>query len=375
MIPGPQFNTKKTLISKETQITELHALLGAVLSGTCTPAQASAFINLCHKFALAYLRASGVRSGYEARSVGISLDQLAFDAIADLFARDPEGSFHQLRRYFERLGSFGDLSEDQVVSALRRLIFSVVKNHRYRTFQQTSPSLARISRNVKLALKKHPLLRLTRQHGMPAVSLRVQPKRREGLPELPIEFLIAEFFAGGHRETNLRRILDTLAGVFQEQELYAGSVHLVQACELVQTALGLTEHADAPPVSDEPIAEWELRSLIDHVVRTLDAGPIAGYVRKGKLTSNTAQSYGSALAEILELTFCSNDGEEHSYYAVMRKHMSGLGRKAYVEDHRPLFEYLAKTAKAAMREKLRAEFGFPRKGRLATREERRGTRG
>jgi hypothetical protein len=359
----------------QTQFSELHALLGAVLDGTCTPAQASALINLCHKFALAYLRASGMRGGFEAQAVGISLDQLAFDAIADLFARDAEGSFHQLRQYFARLGSFSDLSEDQVVSALRRLIFSVVKNHRYRTFQQTSPSLARISRNLKLALKKHPLLRLTRQHGMPAVSLRAQPKGREGLPELPQEFLIAEFFAGRHCETSLRKILDTLAGILQEQELYAGSVLLAQVCELVQTALGRTKHAEAPPACDEPIAEWEIRSLINHVVHTLDAGPIAGYVRKGKLASNTAQSYGSALAEILELTFCSNDGDESSYYTVIQKHVRGLGRKAYIDNHRPMFEYLAKTAKAAMREKLRAEFGFPRKGHPATREERRGTRG
>ncbi len=297
--------------------------------------------------------------------IGASVDQLAFDSIAELFARHDDGRFHVLERYFVRLGPLAHLSDDQLIAFLRRLIFSAVNNHRYRTFREFEPWLGRISRNIKLTLKDHKSLMLAKRHGFPSVALRNGPKEREGLPELPSEFLQAEFFAAGVHESTLRRMLDAVAEILRAQHAYAVSLPLVQVTELVHTAYLAQRPVESDMVEDSSIADGELRLLISRVVNTLKVGKIAGYVRKGKIPQSDVGAYCATLTEILELTFLSNNGDGQTYYSVFRNHMPGVGSRTYRGTHRPILEYLAKTAKSAMRSKLLVEFRFPQGGRLA----------
>jgi hypothetical protein len=302
----------------------------------------------------------------DARRIGVSVDQLAFDSIAELFARHDDGRFYELERYFIRVGPLARLSDDQLIAFLRRLIFSAVNNHRYHTFREFEPGLGRISRNIRLALKADASLMLMKRHDMQRVTLRGGSGERGSLPNLPPEFLRADFFAGGFHKSTLRGMLDAIADILTEQTAYADSLPLVQVTELVHTAYAAQRPTEYDPPEDPSVSDEELRLLIDRVVKSLRADTLPGYVRKGKILPNEVPPYCAAITEILELTFMSDDGDELTYFSTFRQHMPGLDGTTYRERHRAILEYLARTAKAAMRGLLTAEFEFLRGGRPAS---------
>lgn len=346
---------------------EIRTLLTTLLRGTCSAGELRDFANICHRFASAYLRLSSTRTHFAVDSLGISVDQLAFDAIAELFGRDQNGRYAQLERYFAACGPLQNLSDDELVACLRRLIFSAVKNHRYRVFQECDPARGRIARNIKLMLKNHPRLELTERHGLPAVALRSCPKSREGRAELPQELLLPDVFAAGAHGGNLRTMLDTLADILHDQHAYAGMLPLAQVCELVQTVHATFRKNEPDAAAGESIADWELRSLIAGVVRTIAADQLSTYRRKGKISEREARSYRKSVSDILERTFCASEEDEEPYYAVFARHMAGVTNELYRRKHRPVLEYLVKKAKSAMRAKLKKEWGIPQGRRYATR--------
>ena len=48
----------------------------------------TAFVNVCHKMAVAYLRVKSSNGKFDAARFGLTIDDFAYDAIAELFGRD-----------------------------------------------------------------------------------------------------------------------------------------------------------------------------------------------------------------------------------------------------------------------------------------------
>jgi hypothetical protein len=99
------------------------------------------FVRLCHKIALIYLRKK-VRSGrLKPTFFGLPLEDLASDAIADLFKRDERGVYVKLLSYFGSPG-WENKSEGELEGATRRLVFSQVNQALYRVYRETDPCSA-----------------------------------------------------------------------------------------------------------------------------------------------------------------------------------------------------------------------------------------
>ena len=78
-------------------------------------------VKLCHKMAVAYLRTKIFSNRYSEKRFGVNIDDLAFDVIADIFARDNNGNFVVIHKYFRQLGDISVLSDDELFAGFAQI--------------------------------------------------------------------------------------------------------------------------------------------------------------------------------------------------------------------------------------------------------------
>jgi len=59
-------------------------------------------VNFCHRMALAYLHVKAANGHFDASRFGLTINDVAYDAIADVFQRDASGCFVVIRSFVER---------------------------------------------------------------------------------------------------------------------------------------------------------------------------------------------------------------------------------------------------------------------------------
>ncbi len=129
----------------------LRTNLCALLNNLHTHRQLNGVIAVCHALASAFLQSK--RAGWALTNLhAFSYSDLAYDCIADLFHRDDEGNYLQWRAYFEGV-PLGDLTEEEILAHVRRLVFNKVNHGIFRIFNDLDPSLGKVLRNVKLAIE------------------------------------------------------------------------------------------------------------------------------------------------------------------------------------------------------------------------------
>jgi len=115
----------------------------AVMSGLHTRAQLNGFVSACHALALAFLRSK--RSvGLLADAEGLKLPDLAYDCIADLFQKSESGDFVRIRAYFGGL-DIDRVTDEELLTYLRRLVFSLVNQGVFRLYHEVDPPSAKSS--------------------------------------------------------------------------------------------------------------------------------------------------------------------------------------------------------------------------------------
>jgi hypothetical protein len=80
------------------------------------------------------------------------LEDLAWDFIADLFEKDDENMLSTFCQYFNE-ESLVQMDETDVQSELRKLVFTKVDDNIFRAVGEKDPSLRKIIRNLKLAIR------------------------------------------------------------------------------------------------------------------------------------------------------------------------------------------------------------------------------
>ena len=315
-----------------------------------------ALVNLFHKAAITYLR---MKAASHRRLISpLTLEDVALDAIAELFERENGLGFVKLVRWFNRDRPFPELSNDLLWVAFRRIVFGAVNQHFFRLVREADPSLARILRNIKLALKKHPRLCLVDINGVSSVEL-VDPAGagRRLLPELFPEFVAAEFGSCQAAGKNLREQLATLERILHQQVRYRNSL------PLLSVALLFRDHQRSPSLSNEVLPEPdkltqdEILRFIQDSLAKIRPGAIKTYVRTSKVDERMLDIYLTAVRDNLLAEFAGSDGEPAHFYATLAGYLPELTQEEYKNRHRTIVEYLTALARkrliSAFRKELR----------------------
>lgn len=102
----------------------------------------------CHRVAHAYLRQRQQSGTLREDLLGGDLEDRALDAIADLFERDAEGRFPELRRYYAER-PLAEASPTAVEQDLRRLVAGTVTDWLFRSYTTADRSLANLLQALK----------------------------------------------------------------------------------------------------------------------------------------------------------------------------------------------------------------------------------
>lgn len=322
----------------------LHSALDGVLSSAPTYRQLVEVIDFCHKSAMAYLKAKASRGRFDVSRFGVRLEDFAMDSIADLFRRNTAGDFEALQRYCDAIAPRDAMTAEVLEGSIRRLVFSAVNQHIFRSMRDFDSGLAKIIRNLKLSLKDHPAASLGEVHGMHVIFS--SGKGNLHAPMMSPEFLEAAIRTELRYDASLKKILSAINVVLDNQSEYAQMVPLIQVAVMIRAMFG----DDVNPVSvipDHGITKEEVTSMIDHVMKQMGKHGET-YIKRGRLTEVEVRCYLESLRRLL-FDACCDGKPEQSYFDVLRSVLPQLTRNQYQHKHRAIFEYMAKLAKAELK--------------------------
>lgn len=164
----------------------------SILNPSISRYELKQFLNLCHKIAFVYLRKKEQSGRNFTYQFGISLEDFALDCIAELFIENENGVYTKFTNYFSKIDNLSKLSNEDLLISLRRLIFSQVNHHIYRTNKIFDPILGKIIRNIKLALLNHSLLHLNTYINQLIIELKNYSYKEDFNPVMPLEILEIE---------------------------------------------------------------------------------------------------------------------------------------------------------------------------------------
>ncbi len=354
--------------------TNLTQLVRKICKGDYCQTELVSFINLAQKISLSYLKYQemlGKRISGERLDTDVELDDLALDCIAELFSRDDNGQFEQLKRYFEpKLAEDPDISEPEVLVLTRRLIVKKTKQELSRIFRERDPEGAKIVRNIKVAVRNSAKLYIFNELGKDYVFytngyalFEDQPSwsdellaylRKTALP-LPEDILLNHFMEVYSPNDSVATLVQKLLQSIHSLDEYQNYVSLESIVKLMRNMKmesfreRMTAEESVPTPLDQ-LETKEIESYIDVVMERIWQKIDSQYLSTGKLSRDKADIYHKALRDVLDDLIQKKNNS--SYYRNLKFYLPELTQRDYRQRERSVFEYLAKVAKREFRKHL-----------------------
>ncbi len=329
--------------------------LRAILEGTYTPLDVREFVQLCYVLALPVIRSKILRGSLNLDILGMSEADIVYDCVADLFRRDSEGSFVQLRSFFTNQSiDVTRCHDDEVLLALRRLIFGKVHDSLVRIYSEGDPTLGKILRNLLLELDRSELFEQQVRFGETYLVVRDADPCFH-LPPVTVESLRQRFSHVVSVRDLIPVMVDKLHQVLLSDEECQRAVPLVKAALLFKEVYALgsdVEEAEASSVERQAATD-DVSQLADLVCRSLAANTRETYVRRGRRSAEEFECYMNTVREILLSEFGVGQGDAVSYFEHLKSAIPRLTKASYARRHRAVLEYLAKRAKQQMKVELK----------------------
>ena len=321
-------------------------------------------VRRCHQIARASLRQQQQTGSLREDVLGENIDDLAMDAIADLFKRDAQGRFSELRQYFDEV-PLQDRPPKALLEDLRRLVQSAVTDWLFEAYRAADRSLSNQIRSLKRAARQCDDVRLRRRgttQWLEVTSAASPSDRtqdvgpRTGRP-MPLSVLEAHLASAVAEATSTGDLLDTAVRTLQSHPTYEPAYPLTRMAQAMRAAYArvqaTTEHTGPTTHPNRPLfRQEELWNHLDATLSTLQDEKRATYVGQDKVDTSTYTAYFRALRDRLAARFVPPGDPEMTHYEALSKHLPDLSKAAYRNEHRARFEYLEQEARAALIDRL-----------------------
>lgn len=358
---------------------ELSNLIRNICAGTYCQSELIQLINLTQKISLGYLKyqeVTGKRISGERLETEVELDDLAIDCIAELFSRDNDNQFVQLKRYFEpKFEEDPDISDADVLILVRRLVVRKTKQELSRIFRERDPEGAKIVRNIKVAIRSSEKLHVFKDMGKEFVfytnghkidqenvdidDAELAQYLRRTNPPIPEDVLQSRFIDVYQPNDSVSSAIGKLLETVYKQQDYQNylSMDIVVKFlrkvkfEAYKEKVKSDEHVPTPA---DHLESKEIEDYIGVVMELMWEKIDKQYLRTGKLPSYKAEVYNKALRDVLYDLIEKKDNS--SYFRNLKYYLPNLTQQEYRKQERSVFEYLAKVAKREFRGYLKAYF-------------------
>jgi hypothetical protein len=352
----------------------LTTLVRKICEGTYASAELIHFINLIQKAALSYLRyqeVSGKRIATSRQDNLEELEDLATDCVADLFMRDEDGLFIQLRKYFGEKLADGEVDDAEMMLQLRRLVVKKTKQELSRIFRERDPEGAKIVRNIKVAVRTSDDLACFKEMGREFVCFSKyggngldtttlgkdeRIRLRCHCPPYPDELLESRFFSIHNPNDSVSTSIKKLLKEVQETEGHKNFLSIEVIARMIRCVRNemFRENVGCDSTDTTPMEYLQLKEINEakeQVLTIIEKKIQNTYLSGGKPKRKRAEIYKDALIDVLDDLV--HHRKSDSYFHLLRNRIPGLTQQQYRNEERTVFEYLAKVVKKEFRKKLK----------------------
>ncbi len=336
--------------------TRLIPVFKAILTGAYTPLDLREFVLLCHDLALPFLRKKIHQGKLNLASIRLNEHDAVYDCLADLFARDDQGNFQSIRKFFDaQLPDWESGDADGLIVTLRHLVFAKINNGIIRLYSEADPALGKILRNMKKALETRSLFEQTTRFGdVFLVPAGADPLFH--LPPLAPDQIQRAFSLAVLLHDNVPTMLSKLRSVLIDQNDCQRSVLMMTAALMFKEIYELGgEEASQPNVAEERLERERLGKIITKIRGEMWAELHPGYVGKGKCSEEIFAKYLDAMDDILQGFLADDNPDGFTFYEHLRAKMPELTPGEYRKNHRITLEYFAKVGRERIRKELKSE--------------------
>jgi len=353
----------------------LKQLVSNLCSGHYRQSELIEFIDLTQKISLSYLKYQemlGKRISGDKPESDMELDDLALDCVAELFSRDDQNHFCQLKRYYEAKFAEQPLDDAEVLILTRRLVVRKTKQELSRIFRERDPEGAKIVRNIKVAIRSAEKLHTFRDMGREfvfysngcslkksetevALNESLSSYLRKHQPPIPDELLSHRFMEIYKPADPVSAVIRNLLQTFHDLDDYQNYISIDMLVKMIRH-IKFDAFRESMIVKDQVLTpsdhleSQEMESYVDVVMKYIWSRMDSQYLRTNKLALDKARIYHLALRDVLFDLLQKKDNS--SYYRNLKYYLPNLTQKGYRKQERSIFEYLAKLAKKEFRKHL-----------------------
>jgi len=333
---------------------DLRHWLEAAVGNTLTIHQLNGLVALCHSMAAAALRRRIMPAMLDAGVHGTSYRDLAYDCIAELFEQGDDGELMQIRAYFQGIDRAA-ATDDQLLTHLRRIVFSKVNHGIVRFYSEADPELGRILRNIRLSVQALHNFTVVERFGdaylLPAFS-----QSLEHLPSFDREELEAGLRREAHPDDHVPAMLAHLSRFLLSQSERSRFVPLTGVALAIKS-LYLTPGAEEPDrvPAEDPFTVSDIMTLVGTACREVLGRMAVEYVETGKVEREMFRKYTEVIEKNVALRFTSEESDGRSLFSCLQAMIPTLSESEYRTRHRARLEYLARLAYKRSVEMLRAD--------------------
>lgn len=318
----------------------LHEILSQCLGNSVQRRALKKLIKKCHTMALAYLRMKASSNKlYMIR--GERLEDLAWDFIAELFEKDENGCLVKLQDYFDNL-DLQELSDSGLRVELRKLVFTKVEDNIFRAIGEKDPSLRKIIRNLKLAIRDN---KCDNHVCYKDDYIIIDKDEKENLPIMPSEFMQIKLACRLEEKMQIPEILAEVIDVLQCQEHYQKRISLVGLASIIRlTYIHFNESRNSQQKqynTDEAMIHTEFQKFLETSSEMVRTNTGYSYIRKGKISHKELDIYVNAAKDIVYDSFTEGKTEA-SQYEYLKNYLPDLDYDDFRENKRQVLEYLVK---------------------------------
>lgn len=331
----------------------LRIWLEAAVGNTLTIQQLNGLVGLCHSMAAAALRRKIAPAMLDAGVHGTSYGDLAYDCIAELFEQGEDGALMQIRAYFQGI-DIDAASDDQLLTHLRRIVFTKVSHGMVRFYSEADPELGKILRNIRLSVQAlHNFTVVERfgdAHLIPALSSSL-----EHLPPFDRDELEAALRRDARPDDHVPAILAHLSRLLLSQSERSRIVPLTGVALAIKSlyvtqGAGESDHVPA----EDPFTVSDILILVRTACREVLGRMAVEYVGSGKVEREMFRRYTEVIENNVALRITGGETDGHSLYSGLQAMIPTMSESEYRSRHRARLEYLARLAYKRSIEMLRA---------------------
>lgn len=328
----------------------LETVLSQLLEGKLPPSSAECIIHAAIGHARGYLRWLIWHRNYSLVPLGLSVDDLACDAIAELLSEIDGERMERLRRALREVAS-GDDINIPLEAAFKAVVLRTVRLNLARVFMEMQPVRARVLRSLRRHV--HASSRFVRFDSITGYwYARAGEDARLQLPAAPQDMLRGLAATPRKHVQPAVGMLDALLGALEDFPSLRQAVSEEDVLDLTLQLLQTDQMAALPRESPEDRTTLDTGVLEEETLAALAS--LRGwvndtYVRRGKLAAAEAEAMLVAAEEYVhDLAHC----EERGHFHYLHRLLPELAYAEYRSRYRSIYEYILRLLFTTTRSRL-----------------------